>query len=40
MDVVLFCIVALGCIGFALSTALRLAFVAGTPAGAAEAVDD
>jgi sulfonate transport system permease protein len=40
MDVVLFCIVALGCIGFALSTALRLAFAAGAPAMALAAVDD
>ena len=40
MDVVLFCIVALGFIGFALSTALRLAFAAGTPAMALAAVDD
>jgi sulfonate transport system permease protein len=40
MDVVLFCIVALGCIGFALSTALRLAFAAVTPALALAAVDD
>jgi sulfonate transport system permease protein len=40
MDVVLFCIVALGCIGFFLSAALRLAFAGGTPALALAAVDD
>jgi sulfonate transport system permease protein len=40
MDVVLFCIVALGCIGFTLSTTLRLAFAAATPANAPGSVDD
>jgi sulfonate transport system permease protein len=40
MDVVLFCIVALGFIGFALSSILRLAFAAGVPAQALVAVDD
>jgi len=40
MDVVLFCMVALACIGFALSTALRLAFATRTPALALTAVDD
>jgi sulfonate transport system permease protein len=39
MDVVLFCIVVLGCIGFALSTALRLAFAARVSAIALSADD-
>ncbi len=40
MDVVLFCIVALGCIGYGLSTALRLAFASAAPATALAALDD